>query len=52
MRVGLQVPGFTWSNDQGQLGDTFATIARRAERAGFYAARIIPEVENMEVAGR
>lgn len=34
MRVGLQVQNFTWSDDQGQLGDTFATIARRAERAG------------------
>jgi F420-dependent oxidoreductase-like protein len=34
MRVGLQVPNFTWSTDQGQLGDTFGLIAQRAERAG------------------
>ncbi|HEY0753121.1 MAG TPA: LLM class F420-dependent oxidoreductase [Ktedonobacteraceae bacterium] len=37
MRLGLQVPSFTWSEDQGQLGDIFAMIARRAERAGFYS---------------
>ncbi len=37
MRVGLQVPNFTWSSDQGELGDTFAVIAQRAERAGFYS---------------
>lgn len=37
MRLGLQVPSFTWSNDQGQLGDTFGLIVERAERAGFYS---------------
>ncbi len=37
MRVGLQVPSFTWPNGQSQLGDTFAHIARQAERAGFYS---------------
>ncbi len=37
MRVGLQIPNFTWSQDQGQLGDTFGLIAERAERAGFYS---------------
>jgi F420-dependent oxidoreductase-like protein len=37
MRLGLQVPNFTWSEDQAQLGDTFGLIAERAERAGFYS---------------
>ena len=37
MRVGLQVPNFTYPNCQHQLGDTFARIARDAERAGFYS---------------
>ncbi len=37
MRIGLQVPNFTWSDGQGALGDTFATIAQRAERAGLYS---------------
>jgi len=37
MRVGLQVPNFTYPNGQARLGDTFAQIARQAERAGFYS---------------
>jgi F420-dependent oxidoreductase-like protein len=37
MRVGLQVPNFTWPQGQAQLGDMFALIAERAERAGFYS---------------
>ncbi len=37
MRVGLQIPSFTWSADQGSIGDTFALIAQRAERAGFFS---------------
>ncbi len=37
MHVGLQVPNFTWSNGQSNLGDTFGLIAERAERAGFYS---------------
>ena len=35
MRVGLQVPVFTWPNGREQLGSTFAQIAERAEQAGF-----------------
>jgi F420-dependent oxidoreductase-like protein len=37
MRVGLQVPSFTWPQGQSQLGDTFGLIAERAERAGLYS---------------
>lgn len=37
MRVGLQVPNFTWQGGQQNLGDTFGLIAERAERAGFYS---------------
>src|ERR671916_2037271 len=37
MRLGLQVPNFTWLNDQHQLGGTFGLIAERAEHAGFYS---------------
>ena len=37
MRVGLQVPNFTWPQGQAQLGDMFALVAERAERAGFYS---------------
>ncbi len=37
MRLGLQIPNFTWPNGQANLGDTFGLIAQRAERAGFYS---------------
>lgn len=35
MRMGLQVPNFTWPGGAEQLGETFGNIAQRAERAGF-----------------
>jgi len=36
MKIGLQVPSFTWSADR-PIGPTFGAIARRAEEAGFYS---------------
>lgn len=51
MRVGLQVPNFTWSDDQGQLGDTFAVIARRAERAGFYSFWVMDHFFQISMVG-
>lgn len=35
MRVGLQVPYFTWPGGGEALGETFAAVATRAEQAGF-----------------
>src|SRR5947199_3868821 len=37
MRLGLQVPNFTWPNGQSQLGHTFGHIAERADKAGLYS---------------
>src|SRR6266700_5472571 len=37
MRLGLQVPNFTWPNGQSQLGRTFGEIAERADKAGLYS---------------
>src|SRR5579859_8146398 len=37
MRLGLQVPNFTWPSGQGHLGDDFGLVAERAERAGLYS---------------
>jgi F420-dependent oxidoreductase-like protein len=59
MRLGLQVPNFTYPNGQAELGDTFALIAQRAERAGFYSLWVmdhffqirgigLPELEMLE----
>jgi F420-dependent oxidoreductase-like protein len=35
MKLGLQVPDFTWSGGAEKLGPTLATIARTADEAGF-----------------
>lgn len=51
MRVGLQVPNFTWSNDQGSLGDTFALIAQRAERAGLFSLWVMDHFFQIQVMG-
>ncbi|MBV9690715.1 MAG: LLM class F420-dependent oxidoreductase [Ktedonobacteraceae bacterium] len=51
MRLGLQVPNFTWSNGQGQLGDTFGLIAQRAERAGFYSLWVMDHFFQIRVIG-
>lgn len=37
MRVGLQVPSFTYPGGSAHLGDQFGSIAEQAERAGFYS---------------
>ncbi|HEX9035859.1 MAG TPA: LLM class F420-dependent oxidoreductase [Ktedonobacterales bacterium] len=37
MRVGLQVPNFTYPDGSSHLGDQFGSIAQQAERAGFYS---------------
>jgi F420-dependent oxidoreductase-like protein len=37
MRVGLQVPYFTWPGGNEALGETFGAVAKRAEDAGFYS---------------
>ncbi len=37
MRLGLQVPNFTFPDGPGHLGDDFGLIAERAERAGLYS---------------
>ncbi len=51
MRMGLQVPNFTWSQDQAQLGDTFGNIAQRAERAGFYSFWVMDHFFQINMVG-
>ena len=51
MRVGLQVPNFTWSADQSMLGDTFGLIAERAERAGFYSLWVMDHFFQIRMVG-
>ncbi|MFI5272501.1 MAG: LLM class F420-dependent oxidoreductase [Ktedonobacterales bacterium] len=51
MRVGLQVPNFTYPNGQSQLGDTFAHIAQQAERAGFYSLWVMDHFFQISMSG-
>ncbi len=51
MHLGLQVPSFTWSKDQGQLGETFALIAERAERAGLYSFWVMDHFFQIQMVG-
>ena len=51
MRLGLQVPSFTWPNGQSQLGQTFGEIAERAERAGLYSLWVMDHFFQIGMAG-
>ncbi len=51
MRLGLQVPIFTYPNGQAELGDTFAQIAQRAERAGLYSLWVMDHFFQIGFAG-
>ena len=51
MRLGLQVPNFTWQQDQGLLGDMFGLIAERAERAGLYSLWVMDHFFQIGVVG-
>lgn len=51
MKVGLQVPVFTWSGGQAALGDTFATVAQRAEWAGLYSLWVMDHFFQLPVFG-
>jgi F420-dependent oxidoreductase-like protein len=50
MRIGLQVPKFTWSPDE-PIGDTFALIAQRAERAGLFSLWVMDHFFQISMMG-
>lgn len=51
MKVGLQVPNFTYPTGQSQLGTEFGRIAERAERAGFYSLWVMDHFFQIQVQG-
>lgn len=51
MRLGLQVPNFTWPNGQENLGDTFGLVAERAERAGLYSLWVMDHFFQIRAVG-
>lgn len=51
MRVGLQVPNFTYPDGPAHLGDRFGAIAQQAERAGFYSLWVMDHFFQISVQG-
>src|SRR5258708_31719099 len=51
MRLGLQVPVFTWPSGQSQLGQTFGQIAEHADKAGFYSLWVMDHFFQIGFAG-
>lgn len=51
MRIGLQVPHFTWSGGPQQLGEDLAGIARSAEDAGFYSFWVMDHFFQIQMVG-
>lgn len=51
MKLGLQVPVFTYPQGQENLGDMFGLIAERAERAGLYSFWVMDHFFQIGFAG-
>jgi F420-dependent oxidoreductase-like protein len=51
MKLGLQVPSFTYPQGQANLGDMFGLIAERAERAGLYSLWVMDHFFQIGVVG-
>ncbi len=51
MRVGLQVPNFTYPGGSAHLGDQFGAIAQQAERAGFYSLWVMDHFFQISMVG-
>jgi F420-dependent oxidoreductase-like protein len=51
MKLGLQVPVFTYPQGQANLGDMFGLIAERAERAGLYSLWVMDHFFQIGFAG-
>lgn len=51
MRIGLQIPNFTWPGGPAQIHGTLAQIARAAEDAGFYSVWVMDHFFQIRVVG-
>lgn len=51
MKIGLQLPAFTWPNGSAQLGSTLATIARTADSAGFDSIGVMDHFFQIQMVG-
>jgi F420-dependent oxidoreductase-like protein len=51
MRMGLQVPSFTWPSGPAKLGEDFGTLAERADAAGFYSFWVMDHFFQIGIVG-
>jgi F420-dependent oxidoreductase-like protein len=51
MRIGLQVPSFTWSGSAAQIATKLAEIARLADEGGFYSLWVMDHFFQISVIG-
>jgi F420-dependent oxidoreductase-like protein len=52
MKIGLQIPSFTWPGGAERIGATLATIARAAEDAGFASLWAMDHFFQIEMIGK
>jgi F420-dependent oxidoreductase-like protein len=52
MKLGLQIPSFTWPGGPGELSPTLARIARTAEEAGFASLWVMDHFFQIEMIGK
>ncbi len=51
MRIGLQIPNFTWPGGPAQIPDKLAEIARAADDAGFYSLWVMDHFFQISMVG-
>jgi F420-dependent oxidoreductase-like protein len=51
MKIGLQVPNFTWPGGPGQIPGKLAEIARSADEAGFYSLWVMDHFFQISMVG-
>jgi F420-dependent oxidoreductase-like protein len=52
MKIGLQIPSFTWPGGANEIGPTLARIGRAAEAAGFASLWVMDHFFQIEMIGR
>ena len=52
MKLGLQIPSFTWPGGPSELRPTLARIARAAEEAGFASLWVMDHFFQIEMIGK
>lgn len=51
MKIGLQIPDFTWPDGPARLGENLARVARTADDAGFNRIAVMDHVFQIDVVG-